>query len=697
MQDDPRLVEALKRADQAGNVEDAKRLAAAISAARQSNRAEEKPFWSDFRRSENVSHQQPRQKTTRLDAVNAGAFDMATFGAGDEIMGAVVGAPVGAVKGAVNAVREGDLGAIPRGIADEYAFIRDSQRQTLGNARQDRPVSAAVGSVVGVAANPLSQAGGTFAAGATTKAGAISRGALVGGAEGGLYGAGSGEDLGERGSEALTGVGIGAVGGAGATWLLGSVGNLFTKNASKMTRVQKQAAQWLRDAAVKDAGGDKNAANGMLRVWAKKQNMNPEWLVKNAGPNVRMLIEEASQDNPTPGLQLIEKMRRANADAVYDGATRAMNPSGDSVKATRDALRAARQAQSQPLYEQAYQTELPPEVYDSTIGPLLTNSAAKRAIKSGMRLVDAQFDDPTLNMLRSALRDPSPPRAGYGQPASTARKRMSTKAVHQILKGFDDQISSAYAGGHRQLGNALTAQRNEISNALKQANPAFAGAQDVWAGATKMDEALDLGKKFIRPNYTVSDLATDLEGMTKGERDMYRVGLAEQLRNRVGNKPVEGNPARWMDNDTFQEKLRLLFADDLAEAEAFIRVVTDVDDMAGRLYDIDPTANSRTARRTAMREEATTRTRRAAGPAGAAEALVQNPISAIPRAVTGRVAGGARERAAAEMRETLRSAFFRRADDMMVGAAPVDQFSPAFQQGGLAAPVAQIPYRQRNE
>lgn len=847
MQDDPRLVEALRRADQAGNVEDARRLAQAIADAR--GTAQEKPFWADMPRSENVQVAQPA-RMGRLQSFNNSVADMATFGMEDEMRGALVGAPVGAVKGAINAARGGGLGVIPQGISDEYQMIRDQARSDLNRSRQDNPVTSVAGSVAGAFVNPLTKAGGQWAGQATTRAGAIGRGAATGAVEGALYGAGSGETAGERAKGAAQGGAIGGGLGGGSTWLLGAVGAHFAKgraNARRLTGSQRQALNWLRDAAVRDAGGDKNAANGMLRVWAQQKNMDPEWLVRNSGENVRMLMEEAASDSPTPALQLIDKMRRANADAVYAGATKAFNPSGKSLKATRDSLQAARQAQAQPLYDAAYQTPVDPAVYAEEIAPLMNRPSVKASVGRAINMAMEEGDDAAANELRRALQKRGteadelfgqivglrqtanskrksltqyiveaggisddagdvmqsiggtvrgrpglinqrgrriddlivnavedgyfpefnldqgfvPSRSefldaidgdirGFGRfsaydefddvaeeslsqaradfarrgididgtrdaikrdiEAATGQKitgvdpadnleTLSTKSIHYILQGMDDRVRGLVRkDGAQNTARMVTNNRNQIADALKRANPSFAEAQDVWSSSVKMDEALDLGKKFIRPGYTVSDLAQDLQGMTKGERDMYRVGLAEQLRNRVGGKPNGANPARWMDNDMFKEKLRLLFSDSPDEAEAFIRVVTDADDVAGRLYDIDPTGNSRTARRVTMRAEGEQRARRAAGPAGAMEAVVENPVTAIPRAGTRRIAGSARERAAARMRETLRQAFFERSDDLQIGARAASQMAPYYRPGSeLAAPAAQVPMRQNTD
>lgn len=161
-----------------------------------------------------------------MEAAGRGAAQGATFGFADEMNASAAASPLPgaqsmprlAIPNAIDSIA-GGMRLLAEKVAPGYFGNEGSRayeteairrREELAQAREQQPVAAYGGEIVGGLAVPLGAAGQ-----AATRGQAALQGAKIGAVGGALYGAGQGEDLGSRASGAATGAAVGGVlGGA---------------------------------------------------------------------------------------------------------------------------------------------------------------------------------------------------------------------------------------------------------------------------------------------------------------------------------------------------------------------------------------------------------------------------------------------------------------------------------------------------
>ena len=276
----------------------------------------------------------------------------ASFGFADEAASAALAGTVGAAKGVYNAVRERDLGAIPKAIGDEYTALQQSQREGRQQFRQEHPGQALGAEIAGGFAS-----GGVGVLKAGAKAG-IGAAAGTGAIQGGLYGAGSAEgNLAERTPSAAGGAAIGAAGGAGLQAFASKAASFLKLRGTpaKAPEDAKRALGMLRDAMAEDLGG-RSKAEAALRVWLKSGG-KPEQLFDIAGPYTQSLAREIASQKPTPALQFINRLKDAQSQEIRGQIASSINKKGGSVEAARLALETVRKEQASPAYQEAFKND----------------------------------------------------------------------------------------------------------------------------------------------------------------------------------------------------------------------------------------------------------------------------------------------------------------------------------------------------
>lgn len=185
------LERALRNADAAGDVEAARKLAAALRAANAGAAS---------------AAQEPDSKPSDLESFGRGAADMVAFGFDDEI---------------TSGVRTGF------GLWGDYGKDVEGARQRKATAQQENPWAYGAGQLAGAVPSAFVPLGA--AARGVGLAAKVGRGVATGAAMGGLYGAGSGE-----GSDRLRTAGIGAVAGGIGGAAIPAAGHLIGKGVGRV-------------------------------------------------------------------------------------------------------------------------------------------------------------------------------------------------------------------------------------------------------------------------------------------------------------------------------------------------------------------------------------------------------------------------------------------------------------------------------
>lgn len=537
-------MEALKRADAAGNVEDARRLAAIAN---------------DLRSGQEQPQQEPAGLGTRLfrSVTDAGkaAFHGGTAGFGDEITGAAL-TPVFA---AANAIK-----GEPFDLKRDYETGRATYNRQLESYRERQPVAATAAEIGGgittaaYAPGLKAMAAAPTASLAARTAGNVKQGATVGFA----YGAGEGEGVVDRVQGGITGGLVGGLTGAAATPVVDGV-SVVLRNLANMT--VNRAGQTAQTTVAARKAAEALLRDGLTpeQATAKIAQMGPEAALMDVGVNTRRLAGSISR-LPGQGSQTLDDFVRVRqegargADGVLRGGQTArigqniddMVPGRFDANA-RASLVDQRRAAGNPLYSDTANNadNLIPE---DKIGDLLGDPYIAGVIRNVQ-------DDPLYNL--------------GGTPPN------SLKVIDRALKQLDDEMQSAFRAGQGNRGNALRERFQALRERAVEAYPQYGQARDVWREFSGVIDAGDLGRKFMTGNQAgrADDLAAAVKRMDPGELEQLRRGAAEAIRDKLGSLNTRSDATKKLYNiPALEQKTRVVFGDD----ETFRRYVQMLDNEA---------------------------------------------------------------------------------------------------------------------
>ena len=236
------IAEALRKADAAGNVEDAKALANAYRemqgrAGAAMDGIEVPPIQPSAAPAPAHPDYNPG------NAFQSGAMQGMTFGFADEILGTMMSP----IEMGIDAVQ-----GKPFDPGRSWNQAVERNRQGDAQMQAESPALATAGNIVGAVGTGmgLSNAGLTLMKGAAPTIGSMAtRGAIEGAAYGGLHGLGTGDDMQGRIEQGLSGAGIGALTGGVVGGIGGALANKSAQTAAGTVDSLKTEATALYDAA----------------------------------------------------------------------------------------------------------------------------------------------------------------------------------------------------------------------------------------------------------------------------------------------------------------------------------------------------------------------------------------------------------------------------------------------------------------
>jgi hypothetical protein len=107
---------------------------------------------------------------------------------------------------------------------------------------------------------------------------------------------------------------------------------------------------------------------------------------------------------------------------------------------------------------------------------------------------------------------------------------------------------------------------------LDRLNPAYKTARDAWSGDTQSFMALDKGRHLLDKKWfpSTEHLAEELNKMSAGDRELAKLGLAEELRQRLSEKVDSADKSKIINNEFTRERVRALLGPD---AERFLEAM----------------------------------------------------------------------------------------------------------------------------
>ena len=472
-----------------------------------------------------------------------------TFGFGDEL--------AGAVGGAYDALTKGGK------LSDRYKENRDYARGAQDYEKEANPW--ATGLTQAAAGLPLGMAK-LFGSGSKGLQmgilGQTGRAAGTGAIYGGLGGAGNST------ADSLTGVamdtGIGAAAGAalsGAALPLGRViggGAMNVAQRYSDRAAGNYAQQKVAEAIIRDGVEAAPGANHIGAVQSELAKLGDSAVIADSGGKSlrRLLDTQATLPGRTANAaeDFIRNRQSGTAARMISAADDALGTNGARLSGTLDDLITQRSNDAAPLYRQMHsQTIAQPS---SALQQLVMAADDLGATKLGRQMSTARQVPYTLD---------------YANPQNWALRDLD-----HVKQGLDTLIAKQWDtanGKITPLGNAYLELKNKLIGELDGAtvNPQtgqslYKSARDAFAGPSALIEAAKAGQSSISKNE--SSIVQVTSAMSTSERDAFRVGALEALREKLGRS--SGGRTEVMNmwqNPATRDKLKAIFGNDTSFAK----------------------------------------------------------------------------------------------------------------------------------
>lgn len=314
-----------------------------------------------------------------------------------------------------------------------------------------------------------------------------------------------------------------------------------------------EARGLIKQALINDKGGVDEAIQFVLEQKGKPYS------IADVGPNTRAYLD-AANTIPGPGKKQAQEFLQNRDKGVLSRLTSDLQVAFGSKAAFFDEFNALKDARADlggKLYERALQKDVPvtPELTNLFNRPSVQdayNRAINIAREEGIKLPNVKIVDGKLQTLDG-----------------NAVTKINTTFLHYMKMGLDDVVftgKSPTSGiGSTELGK-IKGTRIQFLDQLDAANPTYKNARRVWASDTAVMDAMEEGRTALNKQpKDVDVLLNDMKTMTKSELEGLRLGVMQNLLDRLGGAQTAatvvgptGNPALKIINDP--KNLRVLRA-----------------------------------------------------------------------------------------------------------------------------------------
>lgn len=490
----------------------------------------------------------------------------------------------------------------PGEFGENYPMYRDAARKQLRRYGEEAPLSKMGYELLGAAPSVLLTGG----ASAIPRLAPASLKKLIGESAktGAVQGAASGygESEGGTGSHAVGTVGGGVLGGAigaAAPAAIAATGTA-ARSAGRFLGLDKLLP--------KLTGSGPSAARNKMLEALEQDLSNPkameDLLNKLRGPTglpekPLTLLDATVGRSGTAGLPNLQGLAEASMTVPGEGKAKAAKLlnrrnedqasriAGDldlvsTEKEFGKTLRAIEKsagAQSHPYYAQAFKVG---EIHDPEIMRMISERPS----------LSAAFDDAI-----GRARDRGEIEATTGRATLLAP---TVKMLHHTKMVLDDMIGAAIAKNERGRASELIELKKDLVSKIEEHAPSYRTARELFAGQKGLQNALELGRNFLKEDSWVSrELLGD---MTQAEQEMFRFGAKQAFSDRIASSNKGSDIAKAIQSQKrgFEEKLEALFP----KGSSIPKTVNERLDLEREMYDVGSkiSANSPTARRAAAVE-----------------------------------------------------------------------------------------------
>jgi hypothetical protein len=334
-----------------------------------------------------------------------------------------------------------------------------------------------------------------------------------------------------------------------------------------------EARTLIKQALVSDVGGVDEAIAYVL------QQKGKPYTLADIGPNTRAYLDAASTI-PGPGKKEAQQFLLDRDKGILSRLTSDLQVAFGSKAAFFDEFNALKVARSQlggALYERALKKDIPvtPELVTLMERPSIQDAYARAvnlAKEKGVKLPGVKIENGKLLTVDG------------NQPVTD----INSTFLHFIKMGLDDVIftgKSPTSGiGTTQL-NAVKDTRSKFLDIFDSANNTYKNARRVWASDTEVMAAMEEGRSALQKSpKDVDILMNDMKTMTKSELEGLRLGVMQNLLDRLGGAQTAGtvvgptgNPALKIINDPKNLRvIRATFPRDQAGDDTFEKFIKNL-------------------------------------------------------------------------------------------------------------------------
>lgn len=468
--------------------------------------------------------------------------------------------------------------ALSFGFGDEIAEWAGADRkkynQTIENFKKEYPKSSLLGTVSGSMVLP-------FSAGSVVRVapkilpsvfagmGPWQTAAVTGAAQGAAQSAGDAEP-GNRIGPGVEGAALGMALGPsimGSTKMVGApIAALLNPALTNTPFISKPVTEVLaRNRVAQALMRDETSMRGELMD--TQRWLGPEArLADSAGENTRSLLDvTASMPGKTQkNLEYLIRRRQETRPDRLDPIVETINGGYGRPKDVVASLKAQKEAAAAPLYAQLEKTSVP--VSDNLRANLqAANDIGAMAEAKKMAIAEKRAFSP------SAF-------TGKPDPLSNAQATLSMRDADLVKRGLDaliDKQTDAITGKVTPLGRSYTLLKKDLVKELDGLTTdkntgvsLYRSARDAYAGPAALEKAVNDGRRFV--SMDAESLGTSMEGLSSSEKEAFRIGASEAVRNKLGAPAGQTEFLNQRVSRTIREKLMVLADGDKQKYEQII-------------------------------------------------------------------------------------------------------------------------------
>jgi len=405
---------------------------------------------------------------------------------------------------------------------------------------------------------------------APTLLGRVGQSAKAGAGFGGAATVGHGEGFLDRVTKGAEGAAVGAV-------LSPAVTEVAAPIIGTVARATKKGASAIADATRALRGNRSNVDARLNRALAQqnltprqaqqridearqaatfgKAELDPQFTIADTGPVTGDLADTASlisREARGHAGEFLNDRSRGQFGRINDYLQRALQVTRKNFAKTQAKLVTDQQKLSGKAYSKAYAD---PKEYDV-----------------GQVLFDTQFDEAaTAGPLNRALKRARSLFIDPGR-APGLQARLNTQRFDSGKRALDDMIQGARNAGRNNEARMLTDLKHKLLDVIDNpttGNPLYKEARDVYSSRAELLDSLDEGRKFLRGDAEMT--GAQYRALSTGERRMFRIGMAREMRKLLGNKKLGHDMISVFDKPNTREVLAEIMTP--KQAEKFYQLV----------------------------------------------------------------------------------------------------------------------------